>query len=132
MKLSVVARQSPTLFAKLKARTARQKAAAKEATIHSAERAFARVQDLVARDTNYMADHTRVEIRDEGLAYLIGWRRGDFVGHLNPVTERVITTFYPYWVVYGALGKAGRDPLTPALEAERGNYRRAMARALSG
>ncbi len=132
MRLTVTVKQNPTLFAKLKAKTARQKVAAREATAKSAERAFVRVQELVPRDTNYMADHTRIRLTDEGLGYLIGWYTKDFVGQTNPVTGQQISTFYPRYVVYGTSQMAGRDPLTPALQAERPNYRRAIARALSG
>lgn len=131
MRLSVTMTQSPTLFAQLRARTARQRANAMAATQHSAERAFVLVQELTPRDTNYMADHTRLETTHEGLGYRIGWRARDFVGQTNPVTGRRMTTFYPRWVVYGTRHMAGRDPLTPALQAERPNYRKGMVRALS-
>ena len=131
MKLAVLARSSPTLATRLAARTARQKQKIQALTERSAERAFVRVQELEPRDTNYMADHTRIEMREEGLAYLIGWRRGDFVGQTNPATGQEITAFYPVFVTYGTRYMAGRDALTPALQAERPILRRAIARALS-
>ena len=130
--IRVTARQSPTLFAKLRLRTRQQIERAQEAAQHSAERTFARVQEAVPRDTHYMALNTQIRFTDNKLGYRIGWYRSDFVGQINPVTGQVISTFYPVYVIYGTRFMAGRDVLTPAFRAERPNFRKALQRAVHG
>jgi hypothetical protein len=122
---------APDLEGRLQRRTARQRRNVLAVTVESGQRVEQQVQDTVARDTSYMADHTRLEITHEGNGYRVGWRAPDFVGKTNPVSGRRITSFYPRFVVFGTRFMAGRDPLTPALEAERPRYRRSVARALS-
>ena len=131
-RMKVTLDQGATLATQLKTVTDRQIARVRAATDHSSERALEQVVAACPKDTHWMADHTRVKPIDDHLGYQVGWYRRDFVGQFNPVSNKVMTTFYPEHVVRGARGKAGRDPLTPALRAERGAYRKGCQRAIAG
>lgn len=100
-------------------------------------RVAARSLDDTPRDTSYMAEHQRATPSDDRLKFALGWWAQDFVGQTNPATEKRIEFFYPDVVVRGGLQKdgtrrAGHDPLTPAIEAERAWARRAYLAALVG
>lgn len=131
MRMTVEVRNVEGLKRKLRARTQRQETKLLEATAVDAERVYALAQSYCPEDTGYMKDHLRLTFTRGGFNYRLGWRREDFVGQTNPLTGRVITDFYPLFVVYGTRYMAGRDPITPALEQERRNrmqrYRRALA-----
>lgn len=116
--------------AAIKARTGRQRAAIRGVTERGMLRVLNRAQALCPRDTHYMALHMRAELTQRGYNFFVGWHAEDFIGKTNPVNGRVITSFYPKFVVFGTRRMAGRDPLSPALRAERPNLLRGYARAL--
>lgn len=132
MKLKVEVLVNKTLEIQLRERTARQTAGLKKVMTDSARRVVMMVADSTPRDTHYMAEHLDERPTHGGLGYLIGWWRSDFVGKENPATEQIITTFYPYYVIHGARGIMGRDPLTPALRTDTPRLEQEAARALSG
>lgn len=101
------------------ARTQSQRQQIKAEMVRSSVRVFAGVQALTPVDTGFMRRQLRRTLTRNGFNYAIGWYASDFLGVLNPVSQRVITFFYPIPIVYGSKRMAGRDPLTPALREER-------------
>jgi hypothetical protein len=116
----------------IRARNPAQRAAIRAVTARGLERALHSAQDLCPRDSGYMALHMRAELTHEGFGFRLGWHRDDFVGQINTLVEpnRLITDFYPVFVVFGTRHMQGRDPISPALRAERPNLLRGYARAL--
>lgn len=72
--------------------------------------------------TGRMREHLRQTPTEGGLGYVVGWVKEDFTAVAQP--------FYPALVVLGTRHMAGRDPITPALEAERPVLLRAFAAGL--
>ncbi len=130
-RLTVTVRNVEGLTAFLKARDARQRARVRAVTERGLDRVFHMAQSLCPRDTHYMALHMLGETTRNGTNFFVGWKKDRFVGEVNEATGEVVTEFYPPFVVFGTRFMAGRDPLTPALQAERANLRRGYARALS-
>ncbi len=132
MRVTVIARVTDGLDAKLRARTQDQKQRVLRVMQQSGERVLNTAASLTPFDTGFMLDKLRLERTREGYNYAIGWRAGDFIGQRNPATGRTIDAFYPVYVVYGTRRMAGRDPLTPALRTEEPQLKRALAAALGG
>ena len=134
MRVTLLSRMTSGLEAKLKARTAKQKAAVKATTQVLGHEEHSVVVGLANRDTGYMANQTRLEVTREGYNYAVGYRAEDFVGRTNTEVNppRVITQFYPVFVVQGTRHYAGNDFLSAARRVMRPRIRTAYARALSG
>lgn len=102
-----------------------------EATVLNADDEFQLMQAECPRLTHYMALHMLLEFKDEGLGYFIGWAHNKFVGEVNPVTNEVVTTFYPIFVINGTRFMAGNNFPAAVRQALRarilGRYRRALA-----
>lgn len=85
----------------------------------------ARVRDtavpLTPVRTGRMREQLRAEPADGGLGYFVGWLAEDFRAVAQP--------FYPLPVVTGTRFMAGRDPITPALEADRAQLTRGLGDA---
>lgn len=132
MRLRVILRNVEGLKARLEARTAEQRRQIKAEMVRSSVRVFAGVQALTPVDTGFMRRQLRRTLTREGYNYAIGWYSSDFLGVLNPVSQRVITFFYVVPIIYGSKRMAGRDPLTPALREEREILRGNIAAILGG
>lgn len=107
----------PKFKTKMRDLTQRMQRAVKSVVKDSAELVKGQVQAATPVDTGFMQANVRIKYTDKELSYLVGWFRDDFIGETNP-DGKVITTFYPYYVVHGARGIPGNDPLSPALEGE--------------
>ncbi|MBA2672021.1 MAG: hypothetical protein H0U67_16755 [Gemmatimonadetes bacterium] len=132
MRLTMLARNTSGLRAKLEARTARQKARQLKAAQDAGEEEHAVVVSLANRDTGYMASRTRLEFTRGGYNYAVGYRAEDFIGQTNPVTGRPITSFYPVYVIQGTRRYAGNDFLSAARRIMRPRVLRRYSDALSG
>jgi hypothetical protein len=134
MRVTLLSRMTQGLPAKLAARTAKQKARVKVATDRLGHEEHSLVVGLANRDTGYMAGQTRLEFTREGYNYAVGYRSEDFVGQSNTqvTPPRLITEFYPVYVVQGTRHYAGNDFLSASRRLMRPRIRAAYARALSG
>lgn len=125
------ARLTAGFEAKLAARTARQRERVLAVMQASGERAHDIAASLTPIDTGFMVSRLLLERIRDGFGYTFGWRAVDFIGQLNKATGRVIDVFYPRFIVFGTRFMAGRDPLTPALKAERPKLLAELRAALS-
>lgn len=130
VRMTVLVRQTAGLTARMQAKTRAQRAAVLEAAERDRERTFARAQSECPRDTHYMALHMVDEPTRGGFHWAIGFRRRDFVGHTNPADGRVITAFYPVFVIHGTRRQAGNNFLRRAYQDEAANRARGFRRAL--
>jgi hypothetical protein len=132
MRITMQVREVEGLRAKAQARTKRQKQRVLEATELNKRQEFDLVVDLANKDTQYMASHTQSESTYQGFGYRTGYHARDFIGHTNPVTGKVITSFYPVYVIHGTRFYAGNDFLGAARRTMRPIVRKRLANALSG
>lgn len=111
LRTTVLLRNVEGLKAKIRARTQRQRARLKAAATANMEdeRELARV--LCPKDTEWMVEHIRAEPTREGFNYFVGFFAADFVGQMNTnvTPPRLITVFYPDFVVRGTRFQAGND-----------------------
>jgi hypothetical protein len=130
----MVVRNTEGLKAKIRARTKQQKARIKQATATGLERVFNLAQEKCPRDTEYMALHMAQGLTRDGFNFFVGFFREDFVGQLNRQVEppRLITEFYPDFVIRGTRFRAGNDFLMAALREDRPNLLRLYRVALAG
>lgn len=91
--------------------------AGKRAIEDSGQRVYLDALSLTPVDTGFMVDTLRLTYLPSMLGYEIGWYAQDY-GGLRPTGFP--RPFYPPFVVLGTSKMAGRDPLTPALEGDRG------------
>lgn len=132
LRMTVQVRNTAGLKAKIRARTVAQKRRILETSIREGEATFDLAQALANRDTSYMADHMRLDFTRGGFNWTVGFRREDFVGQTNSNASppRLITEFYPIFVLEGSRFQAGNDFLRAALELRRskilGAYRQAL------
>lgn len=131
MRLTLVARNTEGVGARLQSRTARQKEAVKSEMGRSGIRVLAGVIANAPRKTGYLASRTTLRRTREGFNYGVGYYAEDFIGQIGR-DGRLITVFYPILLWGGTRVMAGRDWLTPALEAERPIVRGNLARILAG
>lgn len=132
-RLTLFTRNTEGFKASLRARTQRQKDRLLAVSLKEAQEVFDLAQALANRDTNYMANHMVVEFSRGGFNWVVGFRREDFVGQVNPLLpgkDKVIRVFYPVFVVKGTRFYAGNDFLTQALrlrkQAIKDGYRKAL------
>jgi hypothetical protein len=125
-------REVEGLRAKQQARTKAQKARVLQATALNKQDEFELVVDLANKDTQYMASQTQSESTYDGYGYRTGYHARDFIGKTNPVTGKVITSFYPVYVIKGTRYYAGNDFLGAARRTMRPVVRKRLANALSG
>lgn len=130
IRMEVKVRNLDGLKAKVRARTQRAEQRLLVQAQKEAEATFDLAQALCPRDTEYMANHMRLDYTRGGFNWKLGFHRSDFVGQTNPVTGRTITEFYPLFVVEGTRFQAGNDFLRAAAKLRaaqiRTNYRRAL------
>jgi hypothetical protein len=94
---------------------------AAEAMQASQERVRDHAATLTPVRTGRMRELLRGQPTDGGLGYVVGWVAEDFRAVAQP--------FYPLHVVMGTRFMAGRDPITPALEADRAQLTRGLQAA---
>jgi hypothetical protein len=111
----------------------------------SKERVYLAALPDVPVKSGYMRDTLRRESDEDGLGYAVGWSAADYPSggkrYTYATSSAILASakppvvpagFYPGFVVLGTRFKAGRDPITPALEAERPVFFRALQFAISG
>ncbi len=130
IRVTMFARVTEGLVAKLAARTRRQKQAVLAVSQREAEATHSLAQSLANRDTGYMASQLRLEFTRGGFNWVIGFRAEDFIGQTNPVTGLLILRFYPVDVIHGTRFYAGNDFLTAAHRLRRLARLQAYRRAL--
>jgi hypothetical protein len=77
-----------------------------------AEAIKTRVELTAPRRTNFMADHVRTQISEQGLAIQVGWSAEDFA-------DSESGQFYPPHVEFGTIWTPAKPSLFPAFEQER-------------
>jgi hypothetical protein len=130
VRLTVNVRNVDGAKARVRATTQRKKQNLLRQSVKEAEATFDLAQALCPRDTEYMANHMRLDFTREGFNWVIGFRREDFVGQTNPVTGLTITDFYPLFVVEGTRFQAGNDFLRAAMKLRAAQIRAAYREAL--
>lgn len=131
MRGRLIAREAPGLVPKLTGRTRAQRARVLAVMADSKREEFELAIDLAPKDTTYMASQTQSESTHNGFGYITGYRAEDFIGQTNPVTEKVITTFYPPIVHDGTKERAGNPWLSNARRIMRPKVRKRVRDALS-
>ena len=132
MRVTMLARNTSGVRAKLEARTVRQKRRLLGAVQDMGQEERTLVTSLANVDTGYMASQTRLEFTRGGFNYATGYRAEDFVGKTNPSTGKPITAFYPVYVIRGTRFYAGNDFLSAARRIMRPRVLKAYSAALSG
>lgn len=132
IRLTMVVRNTAGLRAKIRARTAKQKAAVRAVTAQDAQATFDLAQALCNRDTGYAASKMFVRLTRDGFNWVLGFHAEDFVGQTNTLASppRLITEFYIRWVIEGTRHRAGNDFLATAfrlrMNVRRLGYRQAL------
>jgi hypothetical protein len=128
----MVLRNTDGVKARLRARTKRQKDAVLKASADNMRDDRNLARDLCPKDTTYMVRHLRAEPTREGFNYFIGFLRGDFVGQENTLVDphRLITEFYPEFVIRGTRFQAGNDFLAEVRRVNQATRRARYKAAL--
>lgn len=130
-RVTMLVRNLDGLKARRRSKTARQKAALRQAVEEQGAATLAVAEDLCPIDTGFMIERLRLTFTRNGLNWNIGFRAEDFLGVVNPVTDRVVTAFYPVFVLGGTRHMAGNDFLTAALRLRSARIRAAYRKALT-
>jgi hypothetical protein len=118
-------------IARMRATTARQKAAILDVMDRSGERVRQDVEDHCPIDEGLMVSNVRLVKTRGGYNNAVGFFARDFVGKRRPVSGSVVTFFYPRAVIRGTRRRAGNNILTFAELRERPRRRAALRRALA-
>ncbi len=94
----------------------------KQAIVRSAERTYQTTLSGAPRRTGFMADHLRLNIRDDQLAYSVGFHADDF--------KSAGKDFYPIFSLFGARSNPGHDFLFAPYRAERARLRQELKAAV--
>jgi hypothetical protein len=132
-RVTITVRNTEGLQRKLATRDRAVRKALLRVVHDSGQRVYEDAYQRTPVESGYMQDKLTLSYHRDDYTYHLGWYAKDFLGTMRTRRPNGLPQPRPFYVppvVLGSAGRAGNDPLTPALEHERPQFRREATDAM--